>query len=547
MKRNEKEKTITLRGNVRAVIRGHSLTCDQAVIYFDENKVVARGNIVLITDDAYMEGDEIVLNYGDNTGIIRNGLVRSGDVTIEGEMVSKTSEKNYEIVNGYYTPCKTCPPAWSLSGSKVDAEMGGFAYIKNSVLRIADFPVFWLPYMVVPLMNKRQTGFLFPRFDFSGKSGFTVSEDFFWAMSENTDSTWTFKNYERRGPKGLLNYRYLLTESSGGELDLSYMKDRYAATEERNIYKSRAQDEGPLSRYMYKYKHHFELPEGYIHDVDINVVSDTLYPKDFPEEMAGHGTPALENRMSLTKNTDTQHTSVDVTVFQSLMEDNAIHDNTNAVHRFPEIQHTIVPQRLGSTFIFPDLDVTYSNFSRKGSSFDDASNKEGDEYTEGEDTIRTGQRFIVRPRISTPFDIAKKFELTPSVAFQESLYQFDVGDNPSTERQFVKTEVDLRTRFSAIFGDDNLEGTRYRHEVQPVIRYTTVPWVYEDRHTFFESDDEIKFYQQSQPIIDGDPIQFDYDDRLINRNIITFELINNIIRREWNGRSGEYNRIVQFK
>ncbi len=546
MKRNLKEGTIALTKNVSATFKDETLTCDEAIIYLKEKKVVARGNVKLIGTEIYMEGDEIFLNYAEETGSIKNGFVLVGQIAFQGKVVNRTSKTTFEAEDGYYTACSTCPPAWSFSGSKINAEIGGYAHIKSSTLKIAGIPVFWLPYLVVPLKSKRQTGFLFPKFEVDGTSGFSITEEFFWAISDNQDATIALTNYEKRGAKGLLNYRYLLSEESGGEFDTSYMKDRYAASNEERIRLRRPEVDEPLGRYHFRYGHHYELPNGYFNDIDINLVSDTLFPKDFPNEMPGHGDPALENRVSFAKNTESTHSSVDASLYHSLLESSPIHDNSNSVHRYPEIRSVLVPSRLGDTPIFADLSFNYINFARRENSFDDNDTSDGTEFNEDVDDYRTGQRIIVTPRLSTPFNLGNRIELIPSVSYQEMRYQFKDGVDPTTERRFLRTQLDARTRLSAIYGGKELKDTRYRHEIQPIISYSNIPWRSTEEHPFFKETDEELFFKQNQPLVDGDKLQFDYKDRLTDSNIVTFALNNNIVRRRWNGTSGEYQRIINF-
>ena len=335
------------------------------------------------------------------TGDIVNGFAKMGQITFSGELIRKTGEKNYEVIKGNYTACSTCPPAWSFSGSEIDAEVGGYAHIKNSWIRIADIPVFWFPYMLVPLKSDRQTGFLFPEIGFGSTNGVTLSEDFFWAMADNQDATFTVRNYQNRGTKGLLNYRYLLSERSGGQLDFGYISDKKASdfndTDYDRINEFRPTADGPLERSFLKYRQHYELPNNFTSDIDLNLVSDALYPRDFSNEMPGHGESALENRASLSKNGELYHLSLDNSYYYSLLQENAVSDNRQAVHRLPEINYSLTPLRIADTPLFADLYLNYVSFYRENDLYDDNGGDTGFDPDDG-DLHRTGQRMIMRPR-----------------------------------------------------------------------------------------------------------------------------------------------------
>ncbi|HVK60264.1 MAG TPA: putative LPS assembly protein LptD, partial [Bdellovibrionales bacterium] len=226
MYRDSERMIIELKGNVQVIFDQQYISCDRAIIHLQTQEIEAIGNLVINSPQAYVEGDGATLSYKDNTGTIVNGFVKSGQVIFEGKVVKKTGPNTYEATSAQYTACTTCPSAWSFSGSRIDAEIGGYAYIKNSVLHIARVPVFWLPYLVVPLKSERQTGLLVPQLEFSS-GGTAISSSFFWAISRSQDATITAKHYSLRGLKGLFNYRYVLSKDSGGELNSGFIRDRY--------------------------------------------------------------------------------------------------------------------------------------------------------------------------------------------------------------------------------------------------------------------------------------------------------------------------------
>jgi LPS-assembly protein len=123
-------------------------------------------------------GDQIWFDYESNTGVISKGFVQSGNVIFEGELINKTGENDYYVVKADYTTCTNCPASWSFQGSQIRAELGGYAFIKNSFLKFGGVPVFWIPYLIVPLKSDRQTGLLTPEFESSQAGGLTVSQPF---------------------------------------------------------------------------------------------------------------------------------------------------------------------------------------------------------------------------------------------------------------------------------------------------------------------------------------------------------------------------------
>ena len=597
---------------VQIVFNQQYLSCQRAIINEKTMEIEAEGSFVLSSPQAYIEGDSAKLNYRDNTGTIVNGFVKSGQVIFEGKVVRKTGEDTYEADSAYYTACTTCPTAWSFEGSQIRAEIGGYAYIKNSVLEIADVPVLWLPYLIVPLKSERQTGLLIPSLDFSSSGGFALSLRWFWAISRSQDAMFTAKNYSRRGLKGLANYRYVLTDTSMGEMNVGYIRDRVFATEQEN----RGIDVGKgKNRWFVNYGHRYELPENFTHTTALNLVSDLDYPSDFSDETPGHGDPALENRLALARNLEKSHSSVEIGYYINMIKENPLDSNRDAVHRFPEIRYSLTEQPILGDTLF-NFNFNYVNFARQDLAFDDVNQQSATrdlDFPRGgpgagvfnpgspndqffrSDVIRTGQRMELMPEISYPMHAGPYLDVLPSLLFRHTQYSFNVTAPEGTSfdtapyRQYVRARVSARTRFSRIFGSrpepppppeppkswvDSESKTSaalpdpnkplvpptqpdppplYRHEVEPEIVLTKVPYLYQTPNSpFFGEGSQLAIFREALPISDADftgkrGIQFDYNDRLTNRNTLSYSLSNNLVRKLTRQGVADYKQIASVK
>jgi LPS-assembly protein len=616
--RDYERKVVELKGNVQVIYNGQHISCDHAVIDLANQEVTAIGNLIISSPTAYIEGERATLSYRDNTGTIYNGFVKSGQVIFEGRIVRKTGPEQYVAESAYYTACTTCPSAWSFSGTRIKAEMGGYAYIRNSVLEVGGVPVFWLPYLIVPLKSERQTGLLMPVFDYAGEGGAAIGIPFFWAISRSQDALFTLKFYANRGQKGLVNYRYLLSETSGGELNSGIIRDRFFIHDET----ARGNPVGnKLDRWFLTYDHTYDLPYQFTQRTKLNLVSDLRYSRDFPDEISGQGDPALENRVSLTRNTESTHSSVDTSYYVNQLKANPLSPNQDAVHRFPELRFDLAERNIGSSNLLFRFNSDYVNFAREDFAYDDiytssASTKAsfpknvdlsrknkpgGGVFNPGTDVIRAGQRLDLNPEASYPFHIGPLLDVLPSVEYRHTQYSFNVAAPPGSDfntaplRQYVRTSVAARTQFSRIFSlsedsplaspsvptaatvlpapvpwsDFESQGPaaknisppappppttpdRYKHEFQPEIVYAGVPWVQQSDSPFFGQNSLVAPSLADQPVSDADfylgrGIQFDYYDRIANRNTLTFVLGNRLIRKSYIENSSDYRQIASIK
>jgi LPS-assembly protein len=587
MRDNEKD-TAELEGNVQIISGAQHIKADKAIVFLRKKNVQLYGHVEITSAKNRIVGDQVFLDYENNTGVIYNGLVTSGNVVFSGDVLEKTGESEFFVNHADYTSCTNCPSTWSFNGTTIRAELGGYAYIKNAVLRIADIPIFWLPYLVVPLKSDRQTGLLTPEFESSNNGGFAIAQPFFWAINRSSDATATVKNYDYRGLKLLGEYRYVLNDNSKGSLEFASIYDRAFGVDPRlNNYRDPSQSGQPIERWFTRYEHYYEMPDNIIQRADVNLASDLQYPKDFPLETLNFGDPAMENRFSFTKNTKDQVFFVDSSYYVNMLQGDPLSGNDNAVHRLPELHFSQVEKNIGHSDFIYNIDLDYVNFTRSGNAYDDMVYKtvngtntrvvhnacaNGDtdvpnwqdrkdchqvydgSYDSTTDLMRTGQRLDFKPGIYYPIKVVDGFDITPGLSYRETHYYFNVGDDADYVRRYLRDQISARMSFSSIYGDTvNPKATRYKHEIIPEISYTNIPWIEQRNQPFFGNAPlDAAPYSPQDYITDGDlgspyGIQFDYNDRVYDRNLTTFALTNKITEKRWVGDRPEYRQIASLK
>lgn len=599
--------TWELVGNVQITFKDQHLTCARAKVNERSKTIDAVGSVVITSPQATIAGERVLFDYESNTALIYNGYVQSGPALFEGSVISKSGESEYGVDSAKFTTCQNCPETWSFTGEKIRAQLGGYAFIKNSFLRAAGVRIFWLPYLIVPLKSDRQTGLLTPGWGTSDSGGFEIWQSLFWVIDRNQDATFTLKDYQKRGTKGLVNYRYLLSETSGGELDFGTLRDRvFSSDNERvNRFRSPSQQNTAVNRWFTKYEHYIELPEGFTHRLMMNNASDLQYPKDFPLETLNHGDPAMENRMSLTKNKDVHHFSVDSSYYINLLQADPLASNNDAVHRLPELRYSHTLSKIGDTGFLFTADLNSAQFVRSEFGYDDmlrrtdnnnrvvnVTPRAGEPKTEcfdnntddfpktdwhnnpkcvqfrdgkfnaDRDLIRTGQRFDAQASIVRPFKIGENLDLIPKLGFRTTNYQFNITRDDSavgqtilhdreTSRQMIRAELAARSVFSKIYGDTaSYRGDRWKHEIQPEVTFRTIPWINQPNHMFFGSTTVPYF--TSENVSDSDlnsdyGLQFDYFDRIYDRKVVTVSLINRVISKRWLGTSPTYRQDFSWR
>lgn len=579
MDRDLEKRTVRLEGNVQVVFQGQHLSCRKAEIDLNKQQIRAEGDVILFNERVHAEGDRIVFNYKQNTGYIYNGFVQSGQVTFEGDIIQKVSETRYIANNASFTACDTCPPGWSFSGRTIDAELGGYARIRRPVFRIGGVPVMILPGLIVPLKSSRQSGLLVPTMEKSQKGGFAPSQSYFWAINRSQDFTLTATWYEFRGVKLSGDHRYVLSESSQGRLRGAWIDDQ--------VFKKEPEvQRAKFDRWYFWYQHHHDMPGNFTHRADLRQVSDLRYPRDFPSEVVGHGDPALENKMSLTKIWDNQVASAEVDIYTNMLHSNPLSNNDDAVHRAPEIRHSVKEIGILDSGAFFSMDSQYVNFARSKHNYDDLNSKNlapgrfdrssrDDQRkpfprdgtftpfnTSGDpqDLMRAGQRFDFRPKLSYPFRLGRALDIVPAVSYRETQYQFypsDAADaagfGPTAARRYVQTDLAVKTEFTRIYGDIDPKANRMKHSFEPELSYSQIPWARNPNHPFFGDFEGLQYTRQFEPISDADldnrrtGIQFDYQDRTYEKQLVNFALMNRFTRKVWINGEPDYRTVGIFR
>ncbi len=145
-------------------------------------------------------------------------------------------------------------------------------------------------------------------------------------------------------------------------------------------------------------------------------------------------------------------------------------------------------------------------------------------------------------------------DVLPKLSYRETHYNFDISNEPYLVRRYLRTEVSTRANFSRVYGDTiNSKATRYKHEIVPEVTYSRIPWFSQENHPFFGtgSISDAPFTSRdsiSDLDISSDyGVQFDYNDRVYDRDLVTVAVLNKVTEKRWIGDRPEYRQIGYLK
>ena len=478
---DRKVNRVELTGHATVRQTGEVLTADRVTLDLNNRILDAQGNCVYIASEAVIHGEEMHFNLDTRTGTIMGGRVSNDVFTLTGERINKLGDGHFQTHQGGYSTCKDCPQSWNFSAEDVDMEFEGYAYMSNVNGKIKDTPVFWLPYLVVPLKTRRQTGVLFPKFGFTG-DGFRFVLPVFLTLGRSADMTLGLGDYGSRGLRGEWEGRYQLSGRSGGSANLFYLHDdtfvRYLS--DRNRLENQTFRLTP-NRWALDIKQSQELPFGVDEKLRLLEVSDNSYPTQVGD-VQGIGEAYIPSDLIISHSTNQVSSYVAARRFRNLLFDNPLEFDPATVQVYPTAAMTTNERFILNSPIAAGLTVGVSNFSRTGGAFDtDQFDPPAPGVTGprlGKDPIRQATRFFYTPSIYTtlrPFGI---FSLVPSLEYRGFYYNFH-QDIPTLSRGYLQFRSDLSAQLERIYDTSDPDAPRMKHLFRPIFTYSLIPYVNE--------------------------------------------------------------------
>lgn len=407
------------------------------------------------------------LNYNTETGQSTAKDVAFASVELQAhgyaKRLNRPNETQYELDEVMFS---TCPPTnrkWQFDAKSIDldTETGrGEAY--NTTFKIADVPVFYLPYFNFPIDNRRSSGFLLPSASVGSESGLEVDVPYYFNLAPNYDATLNTRVYTNRNPMLSGEFRYLTEEYGEGIFNGSYLpNDKKYDGEDRS---------------SFFYDHYWSstsIPR-LSGDAKYSYVSDADYLNDFDTLGLSDNTLNLPRRARVNYYNDYVNGELKVETFQTLDAFNnngqPLQDKDKPYSRLPQFK---LDYRLPWAKSFDITGVSDSAYFKK--SIDDGSENE-----------KSGTRFY--NKLSAVYPMEKSWGyIKPKLSLQhlytsydeDSLADNDLSKDDGNQSVFVpQVSVDAGLHFSQAgspFGafDDTLGGYRL---LSPRLKYTYSPY-----------------------------------------------------------------------
>jgi LPS-assembly protein len=479
-------------------------------------KAYAEGNVVLTNGEDVLSGASMEMDLENQIGSVENGylFLKENNFHLTGNLIKKVGEKTYTIDEASLTTCDGENPDWRITGKKVKIKEDGEGTARHATVWARKMPVMYTPYFYYPARKQRQTGLLFPKGGTSDRWGIYYNQPFFWAIDESSDATFYGQYMHKRGLRPGVEYRYYLDDWSKGTWMLDGLDDQKIDDGIDDSSEKWGFEDGGTEilrknkdRYWLRGSHHQRMPWGVLARLDVDIVSDQDYTrefqngymgwkesKDFFEEVFSrdlddYNDPIRTNQLNFNKSWSLY--SLNAQLRYDL--DSTIRNTQNpdvTLQQLPIIEFDGVKQRISTSPFFYNLNSQYV-------------------YYWSRDGKRT-QRIDAYPRLYLPFQLRPFINIEPSVGVRGTLWrpdkeEFGPDDKKFYHRELYDTRLDI---FSEIYGVFRTEGKTLeaiKHTIRPRIIHDFIPDVDQD-----------------------DLPNFDSIDRINNVNLLTYSLTNTL-------------------
>lgn len=436
-------------GNVVILSKDETLYGEQASINLESGEVNIFGNVRIISKDITIYGSKIFYDIRKKNLNMQNVRVITNEFSIVADKLEKKNNGLYYAQKAEFTTCKDCTESWTVYGEEIDIEISRYVTIRNALVKIKGIDIFYLPYIAIPIKDKRESGLLFPSFLSRANEGLSYQQPVYWAISEDKDATLTPSFWGRRGYGTDIEYRQVFAQDNWLEYTHRFVNDKIYVPGKVNN-----NDSGEnYFRNLFELEYHGQWSNDLTSHMklsgakDIDMFRDyTDYSDDFLQEESLGFEGFLEQRFTKLNFGVESHYKRNLLVADSEEFDD------NYVQILPSVYFNTTPMTIYSS------DTKMLNNISVGFQGDYTRFKQNEQPDDS--FIRNANRFDLSPYLSWHF-----FNWGPiSLSTEYTLFYQDYKFEETNQSGYTKSAGFLQTEFS--FTMDRIFGLAYEEKIE---------------------------------------------------------------------------------
>jgi LPS-assembly protein len=188
-------------GHVRITFQDMVITCEGA----DYDEVTRQGSTSGPTrftqKKAWLNSSRAEFDFGKQTARFYDASgFTDEEFLVQGKIVIKTGRDTYKVENGIITSCQEKRPKWDFGMAKANIRLDHTARIHGALFKLKGIPIMYMPYMVVPLEEKkRSSGFVPFHMGNSSTKGRQFTLGYYQTLGRSADVTLYGDYFSLRG------------------------------------------------------------------------------------------------------------------------------------------------------------------------------------------------------------------------------------------------------------------------------------------------------------------------------------------------------------
>jgi lipopolysaccharide assembly outer membrane protein LptD (OstA) len=484
-------KRIIGKGNVVVTYGDTKLTADYAEVETDTKKAYARGHVIILrSEKVAARGEEAYYDFLNHQGRFPNGQSVDGPWFAEGKEVRQVSENKIEIEDAGITTCDRERPHYQIRAKKVSVFRGDKIFARNVTVNILGKPVFWWPYAVIPLQEKRESPIQIQPGYSSQYGGYILTSKGF-SVTKWLWGRWNIDWRSKRGFGGGADFDYHFDRfKTDGRIQTYLTQDHDSPTPglRPNPYDQR--EDRTRGRVTWKHRTDFN-PDTHV-ILRFNNMSDEFFLQDFFEkEFRSDVEPT--SFATFTHNSDRYGFYI--------FNQKQIRSFETVTERLPEVRFDWKNAPFFTDRLYYESNTSFANlnqtFSRSELDYD---------------TVR----FDTFHEWTLPLRW-RGFKLTPLANIRETLYTRDRWNSDPIARIAFGGAADLRTHFYRVFNVNadflGIEINQLRHVFEPSFRYDSTV------HSSVSSED-LQEFDSVDAVDDRNRFTFGLENRIQTKRIV---------------------------
>lgn len=421
-----------LLGEVIITHNQDTLYGERADIDIEKGSFSIEGNVRFVNELLTVYSSSI--EYDQQTDILAldNARLLTEYFSLVSKKVERIAPKQFLAYEAEYTSCRDCPESWTIFGQEVSITLDEYVRVKHALIKIRGVPILYLPYIVFPIKDERETGLLFPKFS-TGKvsSGIELIQPWFWAISKSVDATFAPSYWGERGWGLDLQARARFNNHSWLEHNTRMINDRVytpASTGSRRLFRhfSDFETHQQYSRYLWAHSY-------MTYSRDLDFVSDQSFYTEGKLRSSELGAEFLAQGQNSWGIMEIYAERKD-----SLLFEDPLGQDKNFVQTFPKIRLHSKELSFAKNRLRFNQKIDWANFRQI--------DEDETQY------IRNFQRLILQPELKWKIGTWKNILLESSYNLRYIKYRFS-EQNDHFEKHSGLLKTRLKFSFAKTFGE----------------------------------------------------------------------------------------------